>query len=176
MEFPKRYRLRRVSICQLLYGTCVVLTGLIAGLFYGWQCSVINGLALLPDREYLMAFQSMNKGILNLAFFLSFMGSIMVLAITAFISYKRDNSAFFPYLAASLAIYMIGVFGVTVACNVPLNETLAAFDISGASGDQIKGMRLRFENLWNSWHLVRTIACMISFVILTIPLLRKLHL
>lgn len=163
-----------MNVNQLIYGACIALTGLLAGLFYGWQCSVMNGLATLPDKEYLMAFQSMNKAILNPIFFLSFMGSLIALAITAFVFYKGGNSQVLPYLVTSLVIYAIGVFGITMSCNVPLNESVAAFDISTATEIQIKEMRLSFENPWNNWHLIRTIASIVSFIILTIPLLKKI--
>ena len=51
-----------------------LLTGLIAGLFYCWSISVTKGLALLPDREYLLAFQQLNRAILNPLFLTAFMG------------------------------------------------------------------------------------------------------
>jgi uncharacterized membrane protein len=163
-----------MNINQLLYFISIVLTGLLAGLFYGWQCSVMNGLAMLPNKEYLMAFQSMNKAILNPVFFLSFMGSLIALAITTFVFYKGGNSQVLPYLVASFIIYGIGVFGITVACNIPLNESVAAFDISAATEDQIKSMRLSFENPWNKWHLIRTIASIAAFITLITPLLKKI--
>jgi uncharacterized membrane protein len=159
---------------QILYGACIILTGLLAGLFYGWKCSVMNGLALLPDKEYLMAFQSMNKAILNPVFFLSFMGSLIALAITTFVFYRGGNIQLLPYLIISLIIYGVGVFGITTAFNIPLNETVAAFNISTATEEQIKAMRFSFENPWNMWHLIRTLASIASFIILTIPLLKKL--
>ena len=159
---------------QLLYLACITLTGLLAGLFYGWQCSVTNGLALLPDKEYLMAFQSMNKAILNPVFFLSFMGSLIALAITTFIFYRTGSGDVLPYLTTSLTIYAIGVFGITMVCNVPLNETLARFDINLATEVDIQKIRSGFELRWNNWHLIRTIASVASFVVLTIPLLKRL--
>jgi uncharacterized membrane protein len=159
---------------QLLYLTCITLTGLLAGLFYGWQCSVINGLAKLPDKEYLMAFKSMNKAILNPVFFLSFIGSLIALVVTTFIFYKGGNSQVLPYLIISLIIYGIGVFGITATCNIPLNESVASFDISSATEEQIKAMRLSFENPWNNWHVIRTLASIASFICLTIPLIKKI--
>ena len=35
----------------------VLLSGLMAGLFYGFQCAVITGLGNQGDKEYLMGFQ-----------------------------------------------------------------------------------------------------------------------
>lgn len=163
-----------MNVNQILYGVCIALTGLLAGLFYGWQCSVMRGLAMLPDQEYLMAFQGMNKAIINPVFFLSFMGSLIALAITSFVFYRGGNNHELPYLITSVMIYAIGVFGITAVYNIPLNEVVAVFDISTATEGQITQMRLRFEDPWNYWHLIRTIASIASFVILTIPLLKKI--
>jgi uncharacterized membrane protein len=159
---------------QIVYGLCIVLTGLVAGLFYSWQCSVINGLAMLPNKEYLMAFQSMNKAILNPVFFLSFMGSIILLPIAVFLFYRSGSTALLPYLLAATLIYAITVFGITVVCNVPLNEKLAAFNIQAASESQLQAMRTGFEIPWNKWHLIRTIASISAFITLIIPLLKKI--
>ncbi|WP_257668956.1 anthrone oxygenase family protein [Parapedobacter tibetensis] len=163
-----------MNINQLLYLASIALTGLLAGLFYGYQCSVINGLGRLNDKAYLLAFRSINKAILNPVFFLSFMGSLFILAISTFVFYKTGDTQILPYVVTSLIIYAIGVFGITVAFNVPLNESLASSDINTLSANQLKEMRLQFEGTWNKWHLIRTIASIASFICLIIPLIKKI--
>jgi uncharacterized membrane protein len=162
-----------MSANQLFFGISIILTGLSAGLFYSYQCSVINGLGRLGDREYLLAFQGINKAILNPVFFLSFMGCMVAMAITAFLAYLAANAATLPYLIAALAVYTIGVFGITAACNVPLNEAVATFHIPSASDSQLHAMRSHFEPNWNRWHIVRTVAAIASFILLIIPLIRR---
>lgn len=159
---------------QALYGSCIILTGLLAGLFYGYQCSVINGLGRLGNREYLLAFQHVNSAILNPVFFLSFIGSLIVMIVTTMVMYRSGNTALFPYLLAATAIYAIGVFGITIACNVPLNNAVAALNIQAATSEEIGRMRLGFEAKWNKWHLIRTVASTISFAILVLPLIKKI--
>ncbi|MET3535054.1 anthrone oxygenase family protein [Chryseobacterium limigenitum] len=61
-----------------------VLTALIAGLFYAYSCSVVLGLGKLSDTEYLKAMQSINREILNPVFFVSFMGTAVLLPISTF--------------------------------------------------------------------------------------------
>ena len=163
-----------MNLLQLLYGTSILLTGLVAGLLYGYQCSVINGLGALGNKEYLGAFQSIDKSIQNPVFGLSFMGSIIILLIASFVIYKSGNNSLFPYLIIATAIYGIGVLGLTIAGNLPLNEMLAGFDLQSASEIQLKEMRMRFETSWNKWHLLRTIASIATFITLLIPLLKKL--
>ncbi|SHF85068.1 Uncharacterized membrane protein [Chryseobacterium sp. OV279] len=140
-----------------------VLTALIAGLFYAYSCSVVLGLGKLSDTEYLKSMQSINREILNPVFFMSFMGTAILLPVTTFL-FRGDQPAFIFLLLAS-AVYLIGVFGVTVAGNVPLNDMLDKFDISGSTADVVKQMRDRFENRWNLLNNVRTVFSVISIAL-----------
>ncbi|HCN49488.1 MAG TPA: DUF1772 domain-containing protein [Chryseobacterium sp.] len=139
-----------------------VLTALIGGLFYAYSCSVVLGLGKLPDAEYLKAMQSINREILNPVFFMSFMGTLVLLPVSTFLF--RGQAPFIFLLLSSLA-YIIGVFGVTVAGNVPMNDTLDKFDISNASVEAIRQMRDSFENRWNFLNNIRTLFSIISIIL-----------
>lgn len=143
--------------------TATVLTALIAGLFYAYSCSVVLGLGKLSDSEYLRAMQSINREILNPVFFVSFIGAAILLPVTAFL-FRGQQPAFIFLLLASVA-YLIGVFGVTVAGNVPLNDLLGKFDIAGSSAEAVKQMRETFENRWNFLNNIRTVFSVISIVL-----------
>ena len=162
-----------MSLNQALYGICTLLTGLLAGVFYGYQCSVINGLGRLGSREYLLAFKSINVAILNPIFFLVFLGSLIFLILSTLVMYRAGNTDLLIYLLVATAIYAFAVFGVTAICNVPLNDSLASFDIQSATSSEIKQMRLTFEAKWNKWHLIRTIASVMSFITLLVPLVKR---
>ncbi|MCF0062794.1 DUF1772 domain-containing protein [Dyadobacter chenwenxiniae] len=146
-----------------------LLTGLSAGLFYAYSCSVNLGLARLPDNEYLRAMQEINKAILNPVFFMSFIGSIFLLAFASWLSHSEQVATFRLLLAATL-VYAIGVFGVTVAGNVPLNDTLAGFNINAATADEIRLQRLHFERPWNKLHSIRTLCSVGAFLLVVIAL------
>jgi len=162
--------MKTFSILQI---ATVLLTGLLAGLFYGYACSVNKALGSLPGKEYLSAFKAINQAIQNPVFFLSFMGSIIALIITTVYSYKLHQGAAFYLLLLALIIYAVGVFGVTVLGNIPLNERLAAFPVTTASDDEIARMRKVFENPWNAYHNVRTLAAVVSFCLTIISMIKK---
>ncbi|WP_228460469.1 chryseobasin maturation helper ChrI [Chryseobacterium gallinarum] len=151
-----------MKMTTLLLLITAVLTALIAGLFYAYSCSVVLGLGKLSDTEYLKAMQSINREILNPVFFLSFMGTLILLPVSAFVF--RGQPAFIFLLLASLA-YLIGVFGVTVAGNVPMNNVLDTFDISGSSAEAVKKMRDSFENRWNLLNTIRTVFSVITIAL-----------
>lgn len=73
---------------NIILGITATLTALIAGLFYAYSCSVNIGLAKLPDSQYIAAMQSINREIQNPAFFLSFIGTLLMLPISTFFQYK----------------------------------------------------------------------------------------
>lgn len=141
-------------------------TALIAGLFYAYSCSVNIGLGRLADAGYLRAMQSINRAILNPVFFASFMGTLVLLPVCTWIVYKNQPGSASVYLLLfATLIYLVGVFGVTMFGNVPLNEILDKLDISSATGDELKVQRAAFENPWNRLNLVRTIGSLISLLL-----------
>jgi uncharacterized membrane protein len=161
-----------LSSFQLVQTAAVLLTGLVAGLFYGYDCSVVKGLGNLQNEDYLQSFQSINKAIQNPYFFISFMGSLFILPLTALLSYKHAGTVTFSILLSATVIYVIGVIGITIFGNVPLNEQLANFSISTATESEISAMRKTFETAWNNYHTVRTVASIITFSLVTFSLLK----
>ncbi|WP_228455324.1 DUF1772 domain-containing protein [Chryseobacterium sp. Tr-659] len=139
-----------------------VLTALIGGLFYAYSCSVVLGLGKLSDMEYLKAMQNINREILNPVFFISFMGTAALLPLSTFL-FRGHQPVFLFLLLASLA-YLIGVFGVTIVGNVPMNDALDKFDISKSTMETARQMRDNFENRWNFLNNIRTIFSVISII------------
>lgn len=151
--------MKMITLVLLITG---VLTALIGGLFYAYSCSVVLGLGKLSDVEYLKAMQNINREILNPAFFMSFMGTAILLPVSAFLF--RGQPPFIFLVLASLA-YLIGVFGVTVAGNVPMNDILDKFDISNAAEGAVRQMRDSFENRWNFLNNIRTGFSILSIIL-----------
>ncbi|ACT96463.1 anthrone oxygenase family protein [Dyadobacter fermentans] len=147
-------------------------SGLIAGLFYSYSCSVNPGLGALPDAGYLSAMQSINRAILNPVFFFSFMGTLLLLPLSTY-QHLGTGTRFYLLLGATL-VYVIGTFGVTAAGNVPLNELLSKMNLTGASTDELAAHRLRFEMPWNRLHAIRTYASVLSFVLVLLACLTPL--
>lgn len=154
----------------ITYKIILLLTGFVsalsAGLFYAYSCSVNIGLSRLSDNEYLRAVQSINRAILNPWFFASFMGTLILLPLCTWLCYKNGAASIsFHFLLAAAIIYIVGVFGVTIFGNVPLNEILDKFDINSAVATELNIQRMRFEKPWNRLHFVRTIASLASLLL-----------
>ncbi|MDN5861738.1 MAG: DUF1772 domain-containing protein [Pseudonocardia sp.] len=122
------------------------------------------GLGQLPDAEFIDAFQAIHRAIMNPLFIGgAFMGGAASL-VAATAAHRRESGRF-RLLAAASAVYVLGVVGVTIAGNVPLNEKLAKLSAATASGAEMAAARSDFEAPWNRLHLVRTGAAVGSLVL-----------
>ncbi len=138
-------------------------TALIAGFFYAYTASVNRGLGRLDDAGYVSAMQAINDTVRNPVFAVSFFGALIVLPAAALL-HASERSPRFAWLAAGAALYVIGGFGVTFAFNVPLNDQLAALNLTGASAREISAARADYEATWNTWNTVRTIASSLALI------------
>lgn len=141
-------------------------SGLMAGLFYSWSISVTPGLAKVNDENYLKAFQSMNRAILNPVFLIIFMGLVILLILLSYLSYNSTEPAQFWYILSATVLYIAGVIVVTIFGNVPMNNKLEVLQIESINLEQMASFRLGFENKWNKLNMIRTICSALSFLML----------
>jgi uncharacterized membrane protein len=154
-----------ITIEIILMFLSALLSALIAGLFYGYSCSVNIGLGRLSDTEYLRAMQSINRTIINPVFFMSFLGTLIVLPVCTWLIYSPNDALIFYFMLAAAIIYAIAVFGVTIRGNVPLNNSLDRFNIESADEKEISKFRAAFEDRWNRFHLIRTVFSVITLIL-----------
>jgi uncharacterized membrane protein len=153
----------------IILTVAVVLLGLSAGFFYAWQVSVIPGTRQVADLIYLQTMQSINKAILNPAFFVVFFGSLIVPSVAS-IYELNDNRAVFALMLLSSGMYAIGTFGVTALGNVPLNDQLEAMNILKTGSKELAEFRQSYEAKWNRLHFIRTGFSVGSFLLAVIAL------
>ncbi|MEQ8910182.1 MAG: DUF1772 domain-containing protein [Vicingaceae bacterium] len=158
-----------IHIQNLSLNASIILTGLSAGLFYAWSVSVIPGTQKIDDLSYLTSMQSINREILNPAFFLVFFGSLISLFGSTYFTYSQSVKGFWLLLFASLT-YLIGTIGVTGMGNVPLNNELEAIDIAKLSTKEITEFREHYELRWNKFHTYRMLFSVLSFILTLLAL------
>lgn len=153
---------------DLLFTTTLVAAlgcGLIAGAFFAFSSFVMQSLGRIPVREGLVAMQSINIVVINPLFIGVFAGTAVIcvlLALAAFAGWFAAGSA---YLLAGSVLYVVGCFGVTMACNVPLNNMLAALVPGTPDSERRWGF---YQANWTRWNHVRTIgslAAMVAFIL-----------
>jgi uncharacterized membrane protein len=157
-----------MTIPTMLLALTATCSALMAGLFYSYSCSVVLALKLLPDAEYIMAMQAINKAIQNPLFFTCFFGILLLLPLSTYLNYHQPVPLRFWLLLTAAILYIGGVFGVTALGNIPLNNELANFDLLTASKEAISLQRTHFEGRWNNLNTIRTISSFLSLVLVII--------
>jgi uncharacterized membrane protein len=152
-----------LSIQNISLNASLILTGLSAGLFYAWSVSVIPGTQKIDDLSYLNTMQSINREILNPAFFVVFFGSLIALICTTYFTYSISTKVFWLLVITTLT-YLIGTVGVTGMGNVPLNNELEAINITKLSTKEIAAFREHYEWRWNKLHFYRMLFSVLSFI------------
>lgn len=132
-----------------LLGAAAVTTGLNAGVYFGWATGVMPGLAHTSDRTFVGTMNEINDVIVNPAFMSVLLGAPVLSGIAA----STEKGAMRPWLLAALGAN-VATFLVTMAANVPLNDTLAAVDLAT---DDLQRARKDFETPWVVWNIVRTV-------------------
>ena len=103
--------------------------------------------------------QSINVVVLNRWFLGVFLGTALActaVAVWAVAVWQPPRSA--AAMAGSI-MYLVGTFGVTMRCNVPLNDGLARADGTTADGVRTWDTYLR---AWTVWNHVRTTAALVA--------------
>jgi uncharacterized membrane protein len=142
-----------------------ITTGLMAGLYYAYACSVMLGLGRTDDRTFVSAMQQINVAIINPWFFVSFFGALVFTALAAVLHLRGEWQAVLPWIAAALVLY-VATLVITIGFNVPLNNDLAAAGDPDRSAD-LAAVRERFEATWVRWNIARAVASTAAFGCLT---------
>jgi len=142
-------------------------SALSAGIFFAFSTFVMKALAQQPIAQGIATMQSINITVINPWFMAAFFGpaaACIVLTVPSLLQRHQPGNVY--WLAGSL-LYLIGTIGVTIACNVPLNDALAI-----VSPDSAEGTRLwaRYLADWTFWNHVRTIAAVLAAALFTISL------
>ncbi|MBC2876512.1 MULTISPECIES: anthrone oxygenase family protein [Streptomyces] len=144
----------------VLFGA-VVTTGLGAGLFYSYACSVMPGLARADDRTFVDAMQRINVAIVNGWFMLSFLGSLALILLAGVLEWRGGGRTVLLWIGAAAA-FQLAVLVITGTVNVPLNNKLAAAGSPEHITD-FAAVRGAFESVWVRWNLIRALASTASF-------------
>lgn len=158
-----------LKLQEITLAAAAISSALISGLFFAYTFSVNLGLHKLDNKGYLLAMQHINKEILNPTFYSCFVGALVLLIASSILYYDIHSPRFYLILCACIS-YTIGVFIITGAKNVPLNNQLAQFDLSTASETAIHTMRTSFEKPWVFWNNIRTICSFIALFCIIINL------
>jgi uncharacterized membrane protein len=137
---------------------------MMAGVFFAFSAFVMAALRRLKPEEGIAAMQSINIRVVTPVFMTALFGTAAAclgLIAWAVTSWGEGPSAL---VITGGALYFLGTIGVTVACNVPLNNRLATLHSQGADAADYWA---KYVTSWTAWNHVRTIAALAAAALLT---------
>jgi uncharacterized membrane protein len=139
--------------------------GLVAGVFFAFSTFVMKALEGLPPAQGIAAMQRINVTVINPFFMAVFLGTGAACALLAVSSLMRWREPGTRFLLAGSALYLAGALLVTLACNVPRNEALAAVDPASPAAARLWAEYVRG---WTAWNHVRGAAALLAAAALVI--------
>lgn len=159
----------RVTVPLLV--ASVLCTGLMAGLFFAYDISVMPGLAELDDAAYAAAMQRFNAAIDDSPLFgLVFLAALGLTVAAAIVAFRRKRRAVALPLTVAAVCYLLALV-LTVAVNLPLNADLSALG-DPASAQNLHAVIDDFKSVWVPANVFRTLLCVLSLGALCAALLR----
>jgi uncharacterized membrane protein len=141
--------------------------GLVAGVFFAFSNFVMASLKRLPAADGIAAMQSMIIVAVTPVFMGALFGTAAAclgLMVWAVISWGEGPATL---VLAGCVLYLVGTVGVTMVCNVPLNNRLAKLHPQSTNA---AGYWDEYVTKWTGWNHVRTVAALVAAALLTVAL------
>jgi uncharacterized membrane protein len=150
------------------------LCSLVAGFLFAFAIVTMPGIKRLNDREFIQAFQVMDRVIQNNhpIFILVWVGSAVALVAAAALGIGQLNGDGRLLLSFAALIFLLGVQLPTLTVNVPLNNRLQALEVDRVDAIARKAARDSFEPCWNRWNSIRTVFASLTSALLMVVLFR----
>jgi uncharacterized membrane protein len=143
----------------------VVGTGLVAGVFCAFSTFVMRGLASLPAAQGVAAMNAINVTAVLPAFMLVFVGSAMLCAVIAVVTFVLWPDEGTVELLLGSALYLFGSFGVTMIANVPRNDALLELDPGTSEAAAYWPTYVREWTAWNHVRMIASAAAAVSYAL-----------
>lgn len=159
---------------QVVLVVAALLCSLVAGFLFAFAAVVMPGIRSLGNREFLRAFQVMDRIIQrgDPLFGIVWLGSIVTLVGAVGLGLGYTAGLDRTLLVVAGGVYLLGVQFPTFRFNIPLNNELQKLDVDRADDAAWRSTRERFEPQWNRWNTFRSIMAVVASAMLLIVLLR----
>ena len=150
----------------------ILLCALAAGFILTYAIIVMPGLSKLDDKEFIKAFQVTDGIIQNNQpiFILIWVGSIISVLGTIITSILSLGIVEAWLIIFAGVIYLLGVQGITVSIQLPLNKRIQKIDVNSTNSQTLSEVRRNFETKWNYFNNIRTGIAIFVIVIFLLTL------
>ncbi|MFB6893402.1 DUF1772 domain-containing protein [Kitasatospora sp. NPDC056327] len=154
---PVPAALRGPAVTGPVLATATTAMGLMSGLFFAFDVSVMPGLAAGDDRTYVTAMQNINAAITNPVFGVVLLGALAVPAVGTWLLHRSGQRAATLWTAVATLLYLAALV-LTGTVNVPLNDRLAQAGDPALLADAA-AVRAAFAPAWTTANIARTVLC-----------------
>jgi uncharacterized membrane protein len=134
---------------------------LAAGVFFAFSTFVMSGLDRTRPAAAVAAMQGINRAAPEPPLMAVLFGSAALCIAVAVVALLGDAGAHGGFAVAAAAVYLVGVIGVTMAANVPLNERLDRVDPAGPTA---AAKWPTYSRRWRAWNHLRTLSALAATV------------
>ena len=157
--------MQEFTLFQILVLLCALGSGLVAGVFYAFSTFVMKALGRLPAAQGIAAMQSINIVVINPWFMIALFGTALLCLAVMVLSFQGGAPGGLP--VAGGLLYVLGTIGVTIAFNVPRNNSLAR---TAPATAEAAALWTDYLSGWTRWNHVRTLAALAASAAFTIAL------
>lgn len=144
----------------LLCAFTLIAYAAIGGVFLAFSDFIMRSFDLVGNQAGIETMQVLNVEIMRSAFMALFMGlAVLSLFILVYAAFNLDGTPR-NLLVLAGGTYLLGVFAVTAAGNVPLNNQLAA--LAPTTSQALAFWKETYMTRWVTLNSVRTLACFIA--------------
>ena len=163
-----------MELFHLVVLVAAALCGLVAGFLFGFAVVAMPGLTKLSDREFIRAFQVMDRVIQDRQplFMVVWVGSVVTLLVALAMGFQQPDGLTRGLLIAASALYLLGVQVQTARVHIPLNNEIQTVDAEAVGEAEQKQARERFEARWNRSNRIRTVIAVVTMLLLLVVLMR----
>lgn len=165
-----------MTILKITILLTALLSGLVAGFLFAFAVVVMPGIARLSDGAFIRAFQVMD-GVIQASqplFVLMWLGSIIGIVASLGLGIRELSGPALLLLGLAAVLFLGAVQAPTFLVNIPLNNGLQAVDVAAMDAAALSVARAEFENVWNRWNVFRTVASVLTTVLLMVTLAFRL--
>jgi len=145
-------------LAPALLWTSAIGCGLMAGVYFAFSAFIMTSLGRIAPASGIAAMNAMIVDIVGSSFMPVFLLTTLSAASLVVLGVVRWGQPGSALMVIGGAIYVLGMFVVTMMFNQPLNVTLAAADTASHGVD----FWSRYLTEWTMWNHVRTVASTIA--------------
>lgn len=149
----------RAMLAPVLLWISAIGCGLMAGVYFAFSAFLMTSLGRIAPTWGIAAMNAISVDIVKSLFMPLFLLTTLSAASLVALGAMRWGQPGSSLMIAGGAIYVLGMFGVTMIFNVPLNDALAAVE---PASSEAAALWSRYLTDWTMWNHIRTVASIIA--------------